>query len=108
MMDAEYRVTGIRNSKTEGWFTPNCQTPCATARIEINTPLGTIIAEVAGDSAYPGVYLSFRANGSQYEQTVALLEAERKDSIALKVWEDERKSDSYSHYFPINTEEVPV
>ena len=50
---------------------------------------------------YPGVWLSFRANGDDYERTVALLEAESAESVALKVWKDERTCEDWTHYFSV-------
>lgn len=100
-----YTVTGIRNSNQEGWFrTPETGDPhpwSCTARIDVDTPLGTIIVEVSGDSAYPGVYLSFKEAGDSYERTVALLEAESEESVALKVWKDERESEDWTYRFPV-------
>lgn len=101
-----YKVTGIRDSEKEGWYRDNNDCPnCCTARTEVETPLGVIIADVSGDSDYPGIWLSFRAAGDDYERTIALLEAEAPDSVALKVWKDERKDESWTHYFPVEQKE---
>lgn len=89
-----YRVSGIRDSEAEGWFKHNPDAPqSSTARIDLETALGTIIVEVSGDSMYPGIYLSFRENGKDYERTVALLEVPNNSHAALHVWEDPNKDD---------------
>lgn len=96
-----YKVSGIRDSAKEGWFKDS-----QTARIEVETPLGVIIAEVAGDREYPGIYLSFRRYGESYEQTAALLESNEPGNVRLLVWRDEKECDEYSHEFPIEHGEV--
>lgn len=103
-----YRVTGISDSEKEGWYKHNNdRQSCCTTRTEVDTPLGTIIAEVSGDEDYPGVWLSFRKNGENYVRTVALLEAESCDSVALKVWRDERENEDWTHYFAIEKSDNP-
>lgn len=96
-----YRVTGIRDSEKEGWFKSNPENRICTSRTEVDTPLGTIIVDVSNDSDYPGVWLSFRENNETYERTVALFEAESPESVALKVWEDERINEDYTKYFSV-------
>jgi hypothetical protein len=97
-----YKVFGIKDSQKEGWYQRNKDHPeCCTTRTEVETPLGIIVAEVSGDSDYPGVWLSFRANGDTYERTIALLEAESPESVALKVWTDERIREDWTHRFPV-------
>lgn len=97
-----YKVFGIRDSEKEGWFKHNQDCPvCATARTEVETPLGLIIAEVSGDENYPGIWLSFKANSDDYERTIALFEVEARGSVALKVWKDERKGENWTYYFPV-------
>lgn len=103
-----YRVTGIRDSEKEGWYnhSPEDRT-CFTSRTEVETPLGVIIVEVASDQDYPGVWLSFRENGDSYERTVALLEAEAPDCVALKVWERAQEDgEDWSVRYPVAEMEV--
>ena len=95
-----YRVTGIRDSEKEGWYKHSPKWPtCFTSRTEVETPLGIIIVDVASDSDYPGVWLSFRENGEEYERTVALFEAESPERVALKVWEDEQDGGDWTQRF---------
>lgn len=97
-----YKIIGIKNSTKEGWYHSDSEHPeCHTSRAEVETPLGTIIAEVSSDEAYPGVWLSFRINGDTYEKTVALLEAENDEMVALKVWSDEPSNDDWDHRFVV-------
>ena len=103
-----YRVQGIQNSEKEGWYKTNPDCPqCCTSRIEVDTPLGTIIAEVRGDSDYPGIWLSFASatdlneDGTPWERTIALLEASSEKSVELKIWENERVNEDWTHRFPV-------
>jgi len=92
---------GISDSEKQGWFTKESINGTHTARIEVGTPLGDIIAEVSGDSYYPGVFLSFRANGDTYERTIALMEASAPDTVDIKIWKDERVNEEYQHCFQV-------
>lgn len=103
-----YRVRGIKDSEKEGWYKTNPDCPqCCTSRIEVDTPLGTIIAEVSSDQSYPGIWLSFASakdlndDGTPWERTIALLEASSDQSVELKVWADKRQTEDYTDVFPV-------
>ena len=85
--EASYKVLGPTDSKRDGYFNSKTDGPC-TGRIELETPMGTLIAEVAGDQSYPGFCLSLRRPGKQWEQTVALLECPDDDMVVLHRWDD--------------------
>jgi len=92
--DIHYHYTGPCDSKKEGWNKPDADSELKPGRIEIDTYMGTLIAEVAADSLYPGIWLSFRRPNSCYEQTVALLEDTRHEGISLRVWEGNKDEES--------------
>lgn len=74
--EVRYRVEGIRDSEREGWFraTELAKDATQTAAIRITFPEGEIIAEVAGDSAYPGIFLTAKDRKTNQERTMAILE----------------------------------
>lgn len=63
-----YTVTGPRDSNREGWFGGDMR---QTARIELMTENGDIIAEVGGDSDFPEMWIGFRKKGTTFEQNIA-------------------------------------
>jgi len=87
-----YRVSGIRDSSKEGWFQQNAKKQTETAKIEVETPLGTIIAEVCGASSFPGVFLDFLPKGADPADViqVAMLDSSPSDgdAVSIRVWGD--------------------
>lgn len=86
--EASYKVLGPTDSKRDGYFVDNRKTggPC-TGRIELETPMGTLVAEVAGDQEFPGFYVSLRRPGDNWEQTVVLVECPDEDVVMVHRWD---------------------
>lgn len=95
-----YEIKGKKESYT-GWFDPDTGD---TSAILVHTEQGIIKAEVAGDSSYPGIYLSFidpNAENPEFQERVVGLLEFAFGEVSLKVWEDESKNESYDHKFTI-------
>jgi len=92
---------GVSDSEKQGWVANTPDGNTQTARIEVETPLGVIIAEVSPASDYPGIALSFRPYNDTFERTVALMEASSADTVDMKVWEDERLNEDWQHCIQI-------
>ena len=69
-------------------------------RIEVQTPFGTLFAEVSGDPEYPGIYICLDNNGEE-ERQLALAECVKdtinEDHHTLRVLIWEHDNDDYSH-----------
>lgn len=89
-----YKMSGPSDSEKEGWFDKSAN----TGRIEVESPNGTLIAEVCADMEYPGIYLSFRPASEESdgcERLVALLDQEDvpPETCRLLVCADDDKED---------------
>ena len=70
-------------------------------RIEVESSLGRIFAEVGGNSDYPGIYLGIVGNGEEIERTYALAETIKSGEqyeLHLVVWSTDDYGDpDYVH-----------
>ena len=99
-----------------------CRMACDALRrtkLSVKTPLGDIVAEASGGSEYPGIWLSLRQPGEQYEPSLALVEYTsseadiREPALITRVWGDamqEEYTDRIVHqgideYFKIEEDE---
>lgn len=100
-----YHSTGIKDSRKEGWYRTGEDGRVETSRLVVDTPVGKIIAEVAGDQSYPGIYLDFLPlHAESGEETqVALLDFSPSDgnNVSIRVWGDPEKDETY----PMNGED---
>jgi hypothetical protein len=65
-------------------------------RIEIETPLGKLVAYKSIDPDYPGIYIDLERNG--IGMSVCLVEVnnsedEDKDTLVSRIWSDGREED---------------
>lgn len=72
-----------------------------TDRLEVETPLGTLIASVSPDPNYPGIYIDLKRDGCPYEAAVALAECMPAEDgkpgyIMCRTWGDAMQED-YTH-----------
>ena len=94
-----YKVSGPRDSEKDGWFDHALR---QTARIELMTSKGDIIADVGGDSDYPELYICYRERGKTFEQSIACIgtseyngfpgEAPEK-GVSVLIWADSSNPD---------------
>ena len=112
--EASYKVLGPTDSKRDGYMVDKRKDgdPVMTGRIELETPMGTLIAEVAGNQDFPGLYLSLRRpdDPDRWEKTVALLECPDNDVVMLHLWnsEDDGDGPDESRVVDRRPEAVPV
>ena len=96
--EASYKVLGPTDSKRDGYMVDKRKDgdPVMTGRIELETPMGTLIAEVAGGQNFPGLFLSLRRpnDPDKWEKPVALLECPANDVVMLHIWDSENDGDS--------------
>ena len=78
-------------------------------KIEVQTPLGVLCAEVGGDpSAYPEIFLYIRTpSGAEIDLTCASLAMEAPDHIDVFNYRD-TKTDIWSDKFVISKEDLTV
>lgn len=92
-----YFFDGNYEATQENWFN---QLSERTGRINLKTDLGWIVAEVAGDSEHPGIFLYTQQELNGPEKTACLLE-QYGDRLSLKVWENDTGDADYDRDYTI-------
>lgn len=95
-----YKVSGPRDSEKDGWYDQNLS---HTARIELMTKKGDIIAEVGGDRDYPELCICYRERGKTFEQSIACVGTDEyggfpgkapEKGVSVLIWADSANPDS--------------
>ena len=99
VVNSMYRSIGIKDSRKEGWYRKGKDGRVETSRLVVETPAGKIIAEVASDPSYPGIYLDFLPLHAEpgEEMQVALFDfsPSNGNSVSIRVWGDPEKDETY-------------
>lgn len=70
-----------------------------TKKLNIETPLGTLVVYQSGDPEYPGVYIDLKRKGCDCDAPLAMVEYTASEgdlgvpAIITRVWDDVRQED---------------
>lgn len=101
MWDCNYKNNGVTRFTADAVAEKLCR-EAKPARLSVETPVGCIMAQASTDPENPGIWVSLRKPGEEYEPTLALVEYTKdeadhlgRSALITRVWGD-TEQDEYT------------